>query len=1409
MVLALTLVAGLSTPFLMLPHARAATASTCSENNHNGCTELSPTPPQDTVAVPPNIVLMLDDSGSMSWNFMPDICYLNGVTCDRRQDTTSINNDALIDASNNGVYYDPTVTYLPPPKADSTTAAPDTYPSQTDMTNVLEDGFGVRTTNSVNLFTYTGNYDYNECGGGVCNGSDIDYNASNTVSVPTTKQYDQTVNAVYSQQCVSGSPTRSQTGCNYNHNGRNSGHLANVLTEAADAVCTDTFNSNNGIAGTLVFTGKDKDGSGNWTDGECKFSYTGTTTVTYNFFQYSTGNAAGPYTVYYIAANASDCAYHPTPTGTYGGCVGASDTSGASAPAGVTVATNVANWFAYYHTRILMAKSGLMSAFLNLSADYRFGFGSINGNNDSDLPSPTGNYGQNSNEIAQVQPFGDGTSGTQKAKFWTWIADETANNSTPLRRSLQAVGAYYSSTDKTSPSGNAWDTMSSDPGYTTGSSTQYACRAAYAILTTDGFWNGNDPTTPSGIVGAASKDGPVQTVPSGDVTQYKAVDPFQGGGTSGGAASLADVATYYWENDLNSTLANEVAPSTADPAAWQHMTTFTMGLGFDPTGISPSGTTIPQIFAWAQGGSAISGFSWATPSSNTINNISDLAHAAVNGHGDFFSAKSPQDLAAGFSSAIAQISARNVAPTTAAVNASVVTAGALSFSTGYNTGDWSGSFWAVTINSDGTVNSDAAWKAETSLNSSYHTATGTTNYSTRKVYTDAYTLTTDATGAVTSATFNDGLQFTSANAASLDSVQTAGLESPALAGGNDTLAHRINFLLGDPTYEGTVYRSRTSLLGAIIRSQPVYVSYAASGYYDNWPSGAPEIADGAQSYDTFVDNESTRAGTAYVGANDGMLHAFAAPAPTCTSPTSCTYGNGGTELWAFIPRAVYANLGNLTATSFSYRPTVDETPVTRDVFFSETVGGTAHSEWHTILTGGVGLGGRGVYALDVTDPTSFSGSNVLWEFDSDMTIPSGGSDDCVSIMGSSADSIGCRATDLGYTVSQPNIGRLHDGKWAVLVSNGYFPDCSTADTPTNDSTNCKAIAAQAPKDASGNPYSALFVLDAQTGSVIAELKTPTDITGVSSFGLATPVMGDYDNDQVDDVAFAGDVQGNLWRFDMADASPANWTVTLVYQGIADASGNQGLQPITTMPRLFPDPATNRFMVVFGTGKFLGIGDNSDNTEQAVMGVRDVSGKTYTQSDLTQQYLHETTVSTTLPDGSPNPDPNAGATLRCVTGKSTDTCSSSASAANPIPSSGTGSGGWLVDLYAASGGTQTDAGERVVVSPGAIFASNTVVFETLITGSSSSDPCSPSTQGAIMVLDAGTGGAAGVSSLGGWPYVGGRISNARTSGSLPIVSSLGGGQAYLPGTTLAPSGKTPLAIDAPIWRRRSWNEIDQN
>ncbi|HET9875307.1 MAG TPA: PilC/PilY family type IV pilus protein, partial [Mycobacterium sp.] len=1039
-------------------------------------------------------------------------------------------------------------------------------------------------------------------------------------------------------------------------------------------------------------------------------------------------------------------------------CVAADDTNGIAAPAGVAAGQNIANWFSYYRTRMLMSKSSMMIAFSGLDSDFkfRFGFASINGNGKGNIPNDPAyvtfddSYaygGDSTNRLAVVQPFGDGSDpDSQKAKFWTWLANESPNNGTPLRKALQAVGEYY----KTS---QPWTSMPNDPGYTD-STTQFACRASFTILTTDGFWNGANPT---GIGYAAGTDGPTQTVPGGNpFNKYTAEAPFSGGGVGGGVASLADVATYYWENDLAPDMPNEVSAGGNDPATWQHMTTFTIGLGVDPptgpqpdgtNGIMPAGTTVSSIFGWAHDldngvpPATIDGFSWPTPESGSVYNIADLAHAAVNGRGDFFSAKTPQDLADAFNQITHAIGERTVAPSPQAVNASVISLGALSFSTGYKTGEWSGSFWGVTLNADGTVNPTPLWTAESNL-AAYHSSSG---YSDRKVYTDSYTV-TDGTG-----TF-DAFQFNVANKASLDTIETGGLQSPALGGGDDTLDHRIQYLLGDNTYETSLYRSRATLLGAILRSAPVYVAGATGGYYNSWPNlpdgtTAPENDAGAQAYDAFVTQQSTQTGTVYVGANDGMLHAFNAPVPTCSTYDSDTgtcslYVAGddsGEERWAFIPRAVYANLGNLTnRDDFSFRPTVDATPVRRDVFFS------GDKKWHTILAGGVGVGGRGVYALDITKPDNFKApltasdypaSGVLWEFDADMTDKTTG---CVSIVGDSQTG-SCNAHDLGYTVSQPNIARLADGTWVVLVPNGYFPDCTTPDIPTADQASCQTVAAQVPLN-SGKPFSSLFVINAETGDVMAELKTP-DITGVTSFGLASPVVGDYDNDQVDDVAFAGDAQGNLWRFDLSDGSAANWTVTLVYQGIS-VDGHQGVQPITTMPRLFPDPLTNRFMVVFGTGRLLGVGDNSNGTTQSIIAVRDKDASTtYEQTDLVQQYLHEYVESAFLPDGV-TPNPLAGTSVRCVTGGEDDTCdvddgTNPATQINDVPAS---KGGWYINLYTTtSDDTHNDAGERVVVNPGAIFASNTVVFETLITGALNTDACNPATEGSILALNATSGG----------------------------------------------------------------------
>ncbi len=1344
MVLALALVTCLTAPLLLLPRAHAQPAGgtplPCTENNNNGCTELSPTPPEDTVAVPPNIMLMLDDSGSMRWDVMPDYGYLS--------DTST---EGLIDSDVNGVYYNPTVTYTLPPKADGTLNA------ASDFSAALVNGFDSSSA-AVDLGTYRGRYDSSD---GNYSGTPVQYSIA--VAKVGASSY------TPSNSCPSGSSA----------SGKYDGYC---YFTSQPSIAFNFYDISNGdfYVSRCSSVSDVYDYNGSLNKDKC---YPGI-----SFFTYTVTNPAGGYIRHYVAETAGDCA-----------AVGlASDVCDESA----ATRQNVANWFSYYHTRILMAKSGLMTAFETLSPKYRFGFGSINGGNNSELPSPTASF--NGKTLAEVEPFGDGSGGTQKANFWDWISTLVPpKQGTPLRLALAAVGQYYQTAQP-------WSTLSSDPGYTAGSTTQFACRASYAILTTDGFWNGGSP----GVGNVDSKNGPVYTPPAGKtytVTGYVAAAPF----SDTYSDTLADVAMYYWANDLSG-MPNEVAPSPQDPAFWQHMTTFTMGLGFTPQGIQPAGTTVPQIFAWAQGGAAIPGFSWPTPGSNSINNIADLAHAAVNGHGDFFSAKSPQELAKGFSKAISDINARNVPPTPSAVNASVLTAGALTFETGYNTGDWSGSFKVVALNTDGTPGA-SVWPTDpdTLLNTDFHGS----GYTGRKVYTDAY----NGSGSGVGLVFNTAAAAAGAVAPNaFDSTELAELQSPAPGGGDDTLANRIKYLLGDSEYEGTStgFRTRSSILGAIINASPVYIDGAENDYSSNWPAASPELATGAQSYDAFQMQQSSVQGMVYVAANDGMLHAFDAPAPKCTAykpdGTGCAtwdYGtNPGKEAWAFVPRAVYANLGNLTSTSdFQYRPTVDATPVSRDVFFGESGASNTDSKWHTILTGSVGLGGRGVYALDVTNPSSFTQANVLWEFDSDMAVPSA----CVSIVGTSA-SGNCKATDLGYTIPQPNIGRLNDGSWVVLVSSGYFPDCGTPDIPTapnlppTNPNSCAAIAAQAPNTdpgkVDGKPYSALFVLDAQTGTLLAELKTP-DLPGVTSFGLATPVLGSLSGNNVDNVAYAGDVEGNLWKFTLGGSGPSDWTVSLVYQAAAPQAGIPAAQPITTMPRLFPDPVSNGFMVVFGTGKFLGVGDNSNSTVQSIYGVRDRDpGKATPASDvvvlggsgvngLTQNYLHEELAAD-------------GETLRCITGGVDDTCNSSDPSHPPTAlADSSKSGGWYVNLDVEVAGKQANAGERVVVTPAAIFAANEVVMETLITGGATSDPCSPTTSGAIMVLDAGTGAPGGVSSLGGWPIAGARISQAQTSGTLPILSEVGGGRGLVL-TGLLKSGGL-FAPDLPLWRRRSWSEIQQN
>ncbi|WP_164931762.1 PilC/PilY family type IV pilus protein [Dyella sp. M7H15-1] len=670
------------------------------------------------------------------------------------------------------------------------------------------------------------------------------------------------------------------------------------------------------------------------------------------------------------------------------------------------------------------------------------------------------------------------------------------------------------------------------------------------------------------------------------------------------------------------------------------------------------------------------------------------------------------------------------------LNGSVLAAGLLAFRGGYNFADWSGVLQAVSLNVDGTP-ADVIWNAGAMLTDAAVTSPGH-----RIILTAA----TDAVGNVAAMAFEPASAF--------DAKETTGLMSPESGKSTaDTLAARVGYLRGERVNEfDGVMRTRSSLLGAIINTQTVYVDDATGHYTDSWPTRiknvsvpAPEMAAGAQTYQQFVADNAKRSPVVYIGANDGMLHAFNAPVPTCDAQGQCEVVAGaGKELWAYVPRAVYANLGNLTSKAdFQYQPTVDATPVMRDVFFSEQ----GSHEWHTLLVGGVRLGGRGVYALDITHPTTVSEARpertFLWEFDADATA------------GTSSTGETYYPADLGYTYGQPAMARLANGRWAVLIPSGYFPDCSKPDKPAH----CEEAATQAPAN-----DSALFVLDAQTGEVIRELKTPTHIDGVTSYGLTTPVLGDYNDDQVDDIAFAGDLAGNLWRFDLSAPDPSGWKITLAYRPVV-----QGAQPITVMPRLFADPHTHRFIVVFGTGKYLGVSDKSaDIPVQSLYGIRDnVDSRgnpiTVTRDSLQAQILRQVAVNDAL--------------LRNLTSE---------------PLSQTARG-WYIDL-------DVMAGERVVATPTALFNTGSVLFSTLI-------PDGDAPFGAVMAVDAATGGPGNTVSLGGISYVGGVTNQAHSMGSLPIATAVGGGKLILPGIHLKGGNdelKQPFSLGSPIWRRRSWS-----
>ena len=457
-----------------------------------------------------------------------------------------------------------------------------------------------------------------------------------------------------------------------------------------------------------------------------------------------------------------------------------------------------------------------------------------------------------------------------------------------------------------------------------------------------------------------------------------------------------------------------------------------------------------------------------------------------------------------------------------------------------------------------------------------------------------------------------GIPFKWASMTTSGTLQTA--LNKNMGGTADALgSDRVTFLRGGvvsgmrdrPLVKGTATKN---LLGDIVNSAIQYVA-------------APNMGYSEASYGTFYSDKKNRAPMLYVGANDGMLHGFDVAS--------------GQEKLAYIPYAVYGNYRLSKLTSPDYGKTtnphayfVDGTPTVGDV----CSGACAAADWKTILVGGLNRGGQGIYALDVTDPTAFTEANatsiVLWEFTDEMDNATVATAAPFSFTDTAATRYG-----LGYTYSQPAIVRIcteRDSasttvpkycppakmKWVVMFGNGYNP----AD----------------PGYSSTSGYAMLYVLDALTGKLLTKISTDTgDTSGGGSNGLATVAPDDMDGDTVVDYVYAGDIKGNMWKFDLS-GNPNTWAVAYTNAGAPrplyvakNAAG--ALQPITVSPEIATHPQGGT-MVMFGTGKYLeAVIDPASTGQQTFYGIRD-AGSAVTVSDrsnLQVQSIDSTNNSTVI------------------------------------------------------------------------------------------------------------------------------------------------------------------------------------
>jgi type IV pilus assembly protein PilY1 len=875
---------------------------------------------------------------------------------------------------------------------------------------------------------------------------------------------------------------------------------------------------------------------------------------------------------------------------------------------------NFANWAKYHSNRLDLAKTGLGYAFKDIGASLRLGWGVINTQDNGTMDSGVGLFDQ-----------------TRKDAFYTWLYARTGTvGGTPSRTALKGVGDYFSRADNKGPWADTPDPTS------TGSSTlstsaagdtaairaaHASCRRSFAMLVTDGYYNDSTFSSVSEVDYTALGSSITGTNSAGQTLTFSyngRVNPY----AQNQAKTLADVAMKYWITDLRTDLANrvKVIPDTVingvttakgNESFWQNMGFYAVGLGLSGT-LAQTNATLASL---TSGGTA-----WPTitfSSSGDETTIDDMWHATINARGRLLSAKNANDLSDAVGSMLADIIKTNSSQSGVAISTANLTVGTRKYTPRYQTGSWTGNVIARNLDPNTGAEVSTAWQVVGT--------SGTTTYSGIPAYGSRNIVTWTGSSATA---------FT--NTASVTSLMTAPIT-----------ANLINYLRGDQSNEDGVgldlYRPRDVLLGDIVNSAPAFVKSSLDMKYDSLPSGAT----GRDTYRSFYTTKAARTeGAIFVGANDGMLHAFRE--------------STGVEVFAYIPGAVLPNIHLLASKNYTHRYFVDGPNVEADIYSSSA------SAWKNMVYGTTGAGAKAVYAVDVTNPLN---PTVTWEISSSSTG-----------MG-----------DLGSVLTDVQTGRTPSGDWVAIFGNGY------------DSASGKA---------------SLFVVNAMTGALIRQIDV--DTTGSNGLGGVRLVR---DSNQQIVGAYAGDLKGKMWKFDLTGATSASWSKGLNGAALYDAGTTK---PITAAPAVIPYSATSN-VIAFATGKMFEDADLTTTGTQSIYGVLDstpfgsptVAVTAPTLSNLIQQTVSLTSTRTQT------------VTASDLT-QSQQTVSYFTVSRNTVTFSTTVKG-WYIDL--------PNTGQRTVY-PLDLLTNRYVAVDTVApTNVIVADPCTQSAQGQgwLYLIDGWTGG----------------------------------------------------------------------